>query len=133
MKIQHQDIAAERGTAKPSGRGRVVIVEPDSLMRWSIETYLRRWFDVRGFEDAAAADRVLASQAVDALVFSDEYPRSELEPMRAHARSANPQVRVICTVSDDGGPIGTSDEVIEKPFALRDLAQLLGVEDAAAE
>ncbi|MBI4717967.1 MAG: hypothetical protein HY763_09205 [Planctomycetes bacterium] len=109
--------------AADSGR-RLLIVEPEPLLRWSLVTYLRRWFEVFAVDSDAAAQRVLDEQSVDAVVVSDQLSDKDVEEIEAHARSRNTGTRVVRTV------ISRREGVtpwIEKPFDLAELAVLLGI------
>lgn len=124
----------ERARDASELRGRVLIVEPDELLRWSMESYLRRWFEVRGVRDTGEAEHVLEAGALHALIVSDGFTRRQTESLQEHARTKNPQVRIICTVSDvPDGRHRHGDTVIEKPFQLSRLAELLGVADGASK
>ena len=39
--------------------GFLLIVEPEPLLRWSLATYLSKWFDVFPADTREAADRIL--------------------------------------------------------------------------
>jgi len=126
--IRAQEAAASRTPFPPLAR--VLVVEPEALVRWSLVTYLARWFDVLSADSRSAADRILDDQQVDAIVVSDDLSDHAAEDVEAHARSRNPAARVIRTVT---GPCTerTSNEDIsclEKPFELSRLATLLGVQ-----
>jgi DNA-binding response OmpR family regulator len=106
-------------------------VEPEALFRWSLATYLQRWFDVVAAETGVAADEVMTQESVDALVFSADLSDSDANALAAHARRINPNVLVVCTFS---GPeireeMGREARTLclEKPFDLSILARFLGV------
>lgn len=110
----------------------LLIVEPEALVRWSVGKYLARWFIVHSVESRADADRVLDERPVDVVIVSDD-PRDRMaKEIETHARSRNPSVRVVRTVthsshdkdSTSGAPL------VEKPFDLAKLADMLGVTDA---
>jgi hypothetical protein len=108
--------------------GRIVLVEPNELTRWSVCTYLRRWFSVDSASTVAGAERLLRAAPITALVISDQIASGALERLVQFARRINAEVRsIVMVTSDDAhGPHPTAAQ-IEKPFALPDLARLLGV------
>lgn len=95
-------------------------------------TYLAKWFSVYSTTTKAAADRVLDSVSVEAVVVSEDLPESAAEEIEAHAKARNPKVIVIRTIT--GPPRGSQRRCpvvcLEKPFDLSRLAELLGVHDA---
>lgn len=107
-------------------RGCVLIMEPDPLMRWSMSTYLRRWFDVTAVESAEQASGFLGSQRLAAMVFSDAVPLEQARQMERRARAANPAIVIVCTVTGAATSVGAGCARIEKPFELASLARLLG-------
>lgn len=107
-------------------RRRLLLLEPDSLTRWSVERYLRPWFDVVSTTDAMEGDRMMDERGFDAVVISDSVPIALVERLEAHARELNPTVRLVRTVSDDAEESGQTR--LEKPFDLSTLARLLGVD-----
>lgn len=161
MKRRTPETAVDSGTrarAAPPGRGRVLIVEADTLMRWSMMAYLERWFDVLLTDTVDAAHQLLDRDAVSALIVSDELPDDGARQLEAHARRLNPAMRIVRTgtgveelptpprarlqphapaakAAPGPGPrvrrtAGTAPRPtnhIEKPFALAELAVLLGV------
>jgi len=110
---------------------RLLIVEPDLLTRWSLQTYLGRWFDVRTAAEANQGSRVVERWPVDALIVADDLTAGGIRDIEATARRCNPAVRVLHTIArtaDDAPPLDPS--YVEKPFDLRRLADLLGVPTA---
>ena len=114
--------------AVPGETGQLLVVEPEELVRWSLVTYLTRWFDVFTAESRAVADRILDDRRIDAVVVSDDLTDRAAEEIEAHARSRNPSVRVVRTVTNPpGGQASVQDTFcLEKPFELSELASLLG-------
>ncbi len=109
--------------------GHVLIVEPDELTCWSLATYLGRWYAVDTARSGAAAVRKLRSQPAEAVIISDQIRGSAAEAIAAAARRARPSVRLVLLTTDDadtrlaGAPLAR----VEKPFALPELARVLGV------
>ncbi|UCC28857.1 MAG: hypothetical protein JSU86_11720 [Phycisphaerales bacterium] len=110
----------------------LLIVEPEALVRWSLVTYLGKWFVVYSADSRTSADRVLDDHRIDALVVSDDLSDRAAEDIEAHARSKNSSVRVVRTVTNpsDGEEAVLDTPCVEKPFELSKLASLLGVGDA---
>lgn len=107
---------------------RLLIVEPDLLTRWSLQTYFGRWFEVRTAAEANQGSRVVERWPVDALIVADDLSPAGARDIEATARRGNPAVRVLHTIArtaDDAPPPDPS--YVEKPFDLRRLADLLGV------
>jgi hypothetical protein len=112
-------------------RSALLIVEPNRLTRWSLRSYLRRWFDVECVNSAQRARRVLDARPVSALIVSDQLPATSRQGLATAARAANPALRTILTVTEshDVEP-ESATATLEKPFDLKQLAALLGVNEA---
>ena len=110
----------------------LLVVEPEELMRWSLVTYLAKWFDVFSADSGATADRILDDYRVDAVVVSDDLSDRAAEVIEARARSQNPTVKVVRTVTEPPGERAAAVDTpyLEKPFELSKLANLLGVQNA---
>lgn len=95
-------------------------------------TYLAKWFSVYSTTTKAAADRVLDSVIVEAVVVSEDLPESAAEEIEARAKARNPNVVVVRTITGPSrGPQRNCPVVfLEKPFDLSRLAELLGVPNA---
>ncbi len=119
------------GGTGPRHARHVLIVEPEELVRWSLVTYLAKWFDVLSTDTQASADRILDDQQIDAVVVSDDLSNRAAEAIAAHARSRNPTARVVRTVTSppSNGPQEHDTPCLEKPFKLAEVASLLGVSD----
>jgi len=126
-----RDISTGGGTPR-SPAEHLLIVEPEALVRWSLVTYLGKWFAVYSADSRASADRILDDHRIDALVVSDDLSDRAAKDIEAHARSQNPSVRVVRTVTNpsDGEEPTPDTPCVEKPFELSKLASLLGVGDA---
>jgi DNA-binding response OmpR family regulator len=107
---------------------RLVLLEPEPLLRWSLTEYLGRWFQVCTAEDPAAVLRLLEQEPVDALILSDATPLDARRRLQV-ALHSHPVGRVLYTVADPTSVNGTPERVIviEKPFRLAEVAHLLGV------
>jgi DNA-binding response OmpR family regulator len=118
-------------TSDPQGVGhRILVVEPDRLARWSICSYLQRWFLVCSAESAPQAEFQLKNQVFDGVIISCEIPSEAIDTIEQTCRDRNPETVLIITVTDTtshlGGP-GSARKQLEKPFQLAKMAQLLGV------
>ncbi len=126
---------AGQGTASPDNESpqgsaeHLLIVEPEELVRWSLVTYLAKWFDVFSADSMATADRILDDHRVDAVVVSDDLSDRAAEVIEARARSQNPTVKVVRMVTNPPGAKAAAVDTpyLEKPFELSKLAYLLGV------
>lgn len=129
-KLSKRKTTRQRGTGGSSTR-RLLVVEPEALLRWSLSTYLGRWFRVFAVESGAAANKILNRRKVDAAVVSDDLPNHEADVVESRVRAANTQARVIRTASSpiESCPPNSAAGRIEKPFKLSELARLLS--DAA--
>jgi DNA-binding NtrC family response regulator len=108
----------------------LLIIEPDLLTRWSLETYLDPWFDVHAAAGPEQARRCVGDQALDALIVSDAVPGPALGEIEREARRRNPAIRIIRTISGPEGAEKSAPEDavrLEKPFDLRQLRSVLGV------
>lgn len=110
-------------------RRRVLIVEPDTLTRWSLETYLLRWCAVECVEQPDAAARRLRLRTVDVLILSDALPAADVENLEAIAENATPPILTIRmgTESDHQHISHTHARYLEKPFDLALLRPMIGV------
>ena len=116
---------------EPDGeRLRLLIVEPEPLLQWSLGTYLSKWFEVFVVDSAATAQALLDERAVDALVVSDELPDHAADKVETWARLRNCALTAVRTVTDarDATRSPSATFYLEKPFELSTLAQMLGVE-----
>jgi len=114
-----------------AARARVLVLESDGLTRWSITTYLCRWFSVDTVDSLAAAHDHLAAQPFAALLLSDELSTRDVEALQAAARRNNPAVMTVRMVSGatDAVPAQRHTLQLEKPFELAKLARLLGISE----
>lgn len=121
--------AHAEGAVQPSRQ--VLIVEPEELVRWSLVTYLGKWFAAFSADTQVAADRILDDQQIDALVVSTDLLDQGAEEIQARARSRNPDVTVVCTSTKPPGEkvCSRATPFLEKPFELSELADLLGVDN----
>ena len=119
---------ADRGSR---GGGTLLVVESEPLLRWSLVTYLGRWFEVIPTESESTAHETLDKQDVDAVVVSDDLCDRAAAEIEAHALSRNSSAIVVRTITNPsrGTPLPRETGYLEKPFQLAQLAALLGVRD----
>ena len=132
---QTDDLAAAVGQSDPSPRTeeRILIVEPEELVRWSLVTYLTRWFVVYSAASESTAHRVLDSDTMAAVILSDDLDKKAATEIESHARDRNLSVRLVRMVTDLPSEPDRDVErsCLEKPFQLSKLAELLGIRDAS--
>ena len=112
--------------------GSLLVVEPEPLLRWSLTTYLGKWFQVFAAESRSAADPVLQGHAIDAVILSDDLDGGDADELEKFVRSRKPSACVIRTISRPSRTsVGAPETIcLEKPFELARLAGFLGVQDA---
>ena len=110
----------------------VLIVEPEALLRWSLGTYLGRWFQVFATDSVSAADRLLDEHPIDSAVLSDDLPDAGADQIERHLRIRNPTPCVVRTSTRPTTGSGTSQTTarLEKPFDLTTLGNPLKTKDA---
>lgn len=108
----------------------LLLVEPDRLLRWSLVTYLSRWFRVLEAESLPTALSQLKCQTIDAVVLSNELGPADAHAVVRQVLSQDTCARIVrvVTSSYDELPLTTNAAMIEKPFELSQLARLLGVQ-----
>lgn len=122
---QPANAAAETTTER---RRRLLLVEADALTRWSIQTYLGKWFAVDVAERGDVAV-LIAAAPPDAMLLSDDVSAEEAAALHATALARKAGVmtlRLITGATDAVRQDGAVRE-LEKPFALAQLARLLGI------
>lgn len=123
-----RDRTTNHARATPSKPHALLLLEPEGLLRWSIVTYLGRWFRVLSTDSPEGAARVLDEYAVDGVVVSDNVPRETREIVTRAVRARNTAARVVRTVTaiPSNGGNGDGTVYLEKPFDLALLARLMG-------
>jgi DNA-binding response OmpR family regulator len=119
---------ATRQNAKESGTRRsLLLVDPDPLLRWSIQAHLSAWFSVDAVASATEAESMLRQKRFDAIVLSAS-PAGLSQRLEAAARRCNPTVRIVRLVTDrQVRREDASVAYLEKPFRLDALAHALDV------
>jgi len=117
--------ASEQGESPR--RGVLLVLEPDSLLRWSLVTYFSPTFSVRAVDSVEDAETVLETEGASALVVSDAVPAQGLTRLERCARSGNPDVAIIRVVTSlrSAPKDPHASATLEKPFELSTLAELL--------
>lgn len=118
----------------PEGSGNLLVLEPETLLRWSLVTYLGKWFQVFPADTAAVAQQIIERHPIQALVVCDDLGDHASDRIESLVRGRYPDVRVIRIVmslrtAQSLSPLAT---FIEKPFELAKLAALLGVRSGRA-
>lgn len=116
-----------QGEAK--AKPKLLIIEPEPLLRWCLSTYLGDWFAVFSTETARGAATVLERQGVDVVVVSDQVPAESVRALEAAARARNERVmivHIVTSLAEEGANAGAA-LVLEKPFKFSRLTQMLGV------
>jgi len=117
------------GAAAHPTCGSLLVVEPDALLRWSLVTYFRNWFNVFAVATTGAGNEVIQEETINALVVSDELDLAAAQRMERLAYDHNPAVCIVRVVTsarsaaDDPYAAG----MLEKPFELAELASLLHI------
>ncbi len=125
----HGGYAVRPGSAR---RRHLLLVEANDLTRWSITTYLRKWFIVQTADSRESAARLAGRQRFAALVLSDQLSAGDAAEIRRIAAQRSADVRAVQTVAGATEPPAENAPVqfLEKPFDLASLARLLGVPDS---
>ncbi len=126
-------------TAPPASARRVLVVEDETLMRWSlVEMLTLNGYDVVDVEDAAAARRVLGDTvaAIDVVLLDLWLPDSRDLGLLADIRRLSPQSAVVL-MSVDCPPetieaaraLGVST-ILPKPFDLWEIGRIVAAATA---
>jgi len=115
-------------------KARLLIVDPDALLRWSLSTYLSRWFRVYPTDSTDQAKIILDQHIIEAAVIYEDEPAHIADEIESYARKCNAHMRIVRTVMNLPGTPADDQrtQYIEKPFRLERLAQLLGVDENTA-
>jgi DNA-binding NtrC family response regulator len=105
----------------------LLLVDPDPLLRWSIETHLQRWFELVAAENHDDALLRLGAARFDAMIVSAEFG-ALTGAIEAEARRRNPDVKIVRLTTRNMSPSASAPIAnLEKPFRLEALSQILGV------
>jgi len=109
---------------------RILLVDPDGLLRWSVQTYFARWFDVVAVGTIADATSALDVGAAEILVASEDLEAEQIARLESQARRLNARVQLvrIGTRLADRRSRYSNPRYLEKPNILPQLAEVLGVE-----
>jgi DNA-binding NtrC family response regulator len=115
--------------ARPEAHQRVLLVaDADRLTVWSLRHYLRDSHRVVQANTAADVSEHLERGPADALVVSDNLPAGQVRRLLTSATEQDPTLRIIKLVSlveQDDGETPEPVTVLEKPFDLGHLKELL--------
>jgi len=104
----------------------VLVIEPDNLTRWSIQAYLCSHCRVTPVRSVRSALEMLSTCTPDMIVLSDALPSEQTTELIRHARQRNASLRIVQLVSDLHALLSEPGVIVlEKPFALARLAELL--------
>jgi two-component system KDP operon response regulator KdpE len=120
--------AVKKSALRGQVPGRVLVVDPEPLVRWSICVALAAaGFDAESA--ATAAEARLAVAAGDALrvVLLDVLPDAQPQPLMDEIRAISPNTRfaVLTTARQSSPPPLPDVQVIEKPFDLTRLVSIV--------
>jgi hypothetical protein len=108
--------------------GTLLVVEPDSLLRWSLARYLGRWYTVLAVPSLLDAATAMGEARIDILIVSDELSEGEVHELESRVVERNAAAKLVRTVvHPERCPQESAEIRLEKPFALSRLAQLLGL------
>ncbi|MFQ5462081.1 MAG: hypothetical protein ACE5E5_05580 [Phycisphaerae bacterium] len=124
---QHSDRGSEETSrVTDATKEQLLVIEPDVLTRWSLTTYLGRWFNVFAVASVDEGMTFLATCSPDSAVLSDALDLTQLAKFESVLREKNPSATIIRLVTNpESGGIGFRSESIEKPFRLSDVARML--------
>jgi DNA-binding NtrC family response regulator len=112
---------------------RVLVVDDESLIRWSICTALAaEGFDPVPAADPADAQRILGQWPPPRVAILDRrYSNGDAHDLRALIRTVYPDCRFLIMTTAEGGMSNGGSasgrvEVVEKPFDLARIVQLVG-------
>jgi DNA-binding NtrC family response regulator len=116
----------------PRGRVRVLIVESEPLLRWSmLETLKEGAYDARAVADARSGVMAAAERDYDIVVVAEDLPDFEGLTLLPALRQLSPGACVVMTATHASRDLVAAAfahgavKVIEKPFAMDTLADRL--------
>lgn len=104
----------------------LLVVDPDNLLRWSVQTYFARWYDVRATSEVDEAMRWLGDGGCHALIVSEDLTAADLSGLEKAARAKDPQTLIVHMGTRlSPGPRSVHNTVyVEKPHVLPRLIDL---------
>lgn len=126
------------GDKRPGNDGgraprRALIVEPDKLLRWSLSTFLSKWFEIDATANPELAVPFLSRHRFDVAILSHDESTSSFETLQRRLIAENPMVVTVRIVTTrDETPGSDCVKTIEKPFDLATLANLLNLDPVIA-
>ena len=105
----------------------MLLVDPDPLLRWSVETHLHQWFDVVAAANPKDALARLRNSRFETIILTAAM-EGPMRDMEAEARVRNKNVKIV-RLTTEGRRARADGSVVslEKPFRLEALAEILGV------
>lgn len=120
-------MSKDAGASSEYERKSLLLVDPDPLLRWSVETHLHQWFDVTAAANLKDALASLRNARFEAIILSAALGGSMCD-IEAEARARNKNVKIIrLTTGNQPASAAGSVVSLEKPFRLEALAEILGV------
>lgn len=111
---------------------RLLLVNADPLLRWSIREYVGRQYEVVAADSKEDALEALKGSPFDAIVVSNGVSESGIRQLESTAMSRCPNVlRVRLTIGSPSDSRDPSVTLLEKPFTLSALGAALKMDDAA--
>lgn len=104
-------------------RPRVLLIEENPLTAWVIEKTLAPYYDVVRIAGLAQAQPAIDQGGVDIVICGSPISDDDPAAVRRLARARGPHV--IALVSDPDCPLGVDVPILEKPFSLSRLVQVL--------
>jgi DNA-binding NtrC family response regulator len=108
-----------------NGRPLAVIVEEDQLTSWSLHSYLSPTFRIALCKTFKEASQYLSEACLRVVLLGN--PIAAADRPTVVQLAARQGVRVVALVSDAEQAVPRSVTVIEKPFALGRLAEVLNI------
>jgi DNA-binding response OmpR family regulator len=132
MNVQSTSPGTNSSIDSAEAKPRVLVVEDEVLLAWSIANALRRaGFDVWIVDSGESALRDLASTPVDVVITDVKLPHIDGFEVATKVKSFIPPVPVVVITADDGisnrrlAIDAHVDYVLEKPFDLQELTSLV--------
>jgi DNA-binding NtrC family response regulator len=121
--------AVKKSAVRGGIPGRVLVVDPEPLVRWSICVALAAaGFDTEWAATAEEARLAVAAGEAPRVVLLDVHPDGQPQPLIEQLRAISPETRfaLLTTARRGSSPPATPDvQIIEKPFDLATLVSMV--------